>query len=190
MKKILTIIFSITLVCVLGACNINKKTATKEANIVSKQLSQLLKAQPVPMFDWSFERYLAIELYKLRNKKVATHAVWRSDYGIIEGDCPSLGFGIPYDVQLTNPLVATDEDLEGYDHTSLTTIEQPEPNGLYSSKNTSATWVLCVDENGMIEPIYIESHVTVYPYPVKVDYEKNRVYKAGKASVTIKAKSK
>ena len=45
---------------------------------------------------------------------------------------------------------------------------------------------MCAGEAGNIEPIYIESKVTVYPYPVKVDYDKNRVTKAGKSSVNIK----
>ena len=65
-------------------------------------------------------------------------------------------------------------------------MEQAEPNGIYASKNTTATWIMSVDtETSQIMPLYIEGKVTVYPYPVKVDYEKNRVYKAGKASTVI-----
>jgi len=116
--------------------------------------------------------------------------VWRSDYGIIEGDCPSYGYGIPYDTSLTNPLVATDIDIQGDEHSyqggALTSIEQAEPNGIFASKNTSATWVMCLGESGQIEPVYVESHVTVYPGPVKVDYEHNRVTRSGAATVLIR----
>ena len=39
--------------------------------------------------------------------------------------------------------------------------------------------------NKLIEPVYIESQLNVYPFPLKVDYEKNRIYRAGVSSVTM-----
>lgn len=83
---------------------------------------------------------------------------------------------------LTNPLQATGTRLN-----ALTSIEQAEPNGVFASKSTSATWVMCVGPTGVIEPVYVESKVTVYPYPVKIDYDKNRVRKAGKSTVSIRS---
>jgi len=163
--------------------------ATKETQAVLKQQGQYAIGQPVPAFDWSLERDLIIQLYHLRNNKVATHTVWRSDYGMIEGDCTSIGYGIPYDTSLTNPLMTTDEDQRGYRNSSLGVIEQAEPNGIFASKNTTATWIMSVDKNtGQIMPLYIESKVTVYPYPLKIDYATNRVYKAGDASTLINIK--
>lgn len=187
MKKQFIIFLAVSAFIVWGCWD--QSTATKEAHKVSQQQNQYAKGQPIPAFDWSFERDLVIQLYKLRNEKVATHTVWRSDYGMIEGDCPSMGYGIPYDTSLTNPLMTTDEDQDGFDKAALATIEQPEPNGIFASKNTTATWVMSVDKTtGQIMPLYIESKVTVYPYPVKVDYETNRVYQAGKPAVVINVK--
>jgi len=188
-KHICSIICSI--ICVLFAfvlvgCEIDNSTATLEAKKVSAQQSHYAKAQPVPAFDWSFERDLIIQLYTLRNEKVATHTVWRSDYGMIEGDTPSIGYGIPYDTSLTNPLMTSDEDQEGMDKQALGVIEQSEPNGIFASKNTTATWVMSSDsETGQILPIYVESKVTVYPYPVQVNYTTNRVTRHGPASISI-----
>jgi len=183
MKKVLGIILLIFII-LFGAGCVRDNATKKESRIVEAQQRQLGISQPVPVFDWSLERHLMIELYKLRNQKVATHAVWRSDYGLIEYDCPSLGYGLPYDVSLTNPLTAKNFAIRhGYDRH---VVEQPEPNGIFASKNTSATWVMCVGDVGMLEPVYIESKVTIFPYPVKVDYDKNRVTKVGKATVTIK----
>ena len=108
--------------------------------------------------------------------------VWRSDRGMVEGDCPSMGFGIPYSTSLTNPL-----KLSGT-HRDSSVIEQAEINGVFPSKNTSATWTMCTNDIGSLEPIYIESRVTVYPYTVKVNYETNRVTKAGKATATLLVK--
>lgn len=169
-----------------GFCWGSDTAATQEAQKVSRQQAQYAKSQPIPAFNWSLERHMVVELYKLRNKKVATHAVWRSDYGMIEGDCPCMGYGIPYDTSLTNPVVATAEDSSyGWRKEALASIGQPEPNGLFASQNTAATWVPCVGKSGAIEPVYVESKVTVYPGPVKVDYEKNRVIRFGAATVKI-----
>ena len=170
---------------ILYGCDRPASQETLVIKQVDEQNRQYAIGQPIPRYDWSLERHLIIQLYNIRNKKVATHAVWRSDYGLIEGDCPCIGFGIPYDTSLTNPLRATDEDQEGVDKASLTTIEQAEPNGVFASKNTSATWVLCTGKGGNIEPVYVESKVTIYPGPVKVDYVLNRVTRSGAATVMI-----
>jgi hypothetical protein len=104
---------------------------------------------------------------------------------MIEGDCPSMGYGLPYDTSLTNPLMAVDEDPQGYDKAALTSVGQPEPNGIFASTNTSATWVMCVGIAGTLEPVYVEAKVTVYPGPVDIDYATNRVVRSGEATVTM-----
>jgi hypothetical protein len=158
------------------------KQEDRDRKVVQSQQEQYAIGQPIPVFDWSLERNIVIELYGIRNQNVATHSVWRGDMSVIEGDCPSVGYGIPYDTSLTNPLQPY-----GYSSGGYTSIGQAEPNGVFASTNTAATWVMCVGESGLAEPVYVEAKVTVFPYPVKVDYQNNRVTKAGKASVTINA---
>lgn len=189
MKKLILIL--IPVFALIGCNEAKQTTESRDAQRVQMQQSQYEKAQPVPVFDWSLERHLTIELYKVRNAKAATHSVWRSDRGLIEGDCPSYGYGMPYDTSLTNPMVATDISQSGNEHhysqggSSLTSIEQAEPNGIFASKNTAATWVMCLGEAGNIEPVYVETKVTVYPGPVNVNYDKNRVTRSGAATVLI-----
>lgn len=144
-----------------------------------EQQKQFAAAQPVPVFNWSFERQLLIELYNLRNIKAVTHSVWRSNTGVVLGDCPSMGFGIPYDTSMTNPLQKTDTT-----HQSAV-VEKAEPNGIFASKNTAATWVMCVTPAGLIDPLYIEDKVSAFPYRVSVNYATNRVKKVGKSNVQI-----
>ena len=187
------VIVSLVLLVSLVGCGKGSPTQSQKDSVaVQRQQSQYAKSQPVPAFNWSLERHLITQLYNVRNTKAATHSVWRSDRGMIEGDCASIGFGLPYDTSLTNPVVATDVSKEGRVHSyqggSLASIEQAEPNGIFASKNTAATWVMCAGDMGNIEPVYVETKVTVYPYPVKIDYDSNRVTKAGKASVTISKK--
>ncbi len=177
-KMLLTVIVSSMF---FTACGGGSKSSEKDSAAVEKQQSQYGIGQPIPMFDWSLERDLVIQLYKVRNQKAATHSVWRSDRGLIEGDCPSYGYGIPYDTSLTNPLTTDRFSGQG----GGTVVEQPEPNGVFASKNTAATWVMCLGEAGSVEPVYVETKVTVYPGPVKVDYASNRVVRSGAATVLI-----
>jgi hypothetical protein len=180
MKRIIqiTLITAISAITFSGCNTGNQEQKTKRA--VERQQTQYNIAQPLPAYDWSLERELVIKLYNLRNEKVSTHTVWRSNTGVIEGDCTSIGYGIPYDTSLTNPLKAT-----GY-RDSQTSIGQAEPNGVFASTNTSATWVMCVEKSGSLAPIYIESKVTTYPYSLRVDYNKNRVFKDGDINFDFK----
>lgn len=142
---------------------------------VSSQQELYRKAQPVRVYEFSNELDFYQQIYDARVEgSVATHTVIRSNTGMILADFPSLGYPIPYDVQLTNPLKVV--DLGGT--AGGVAIEQPEPNGLYSSKNTAATWVLEIRNIGgrvIVTPFYTEDKVSCYSYPVIVNYETNRV---------------
>jgi len=150
-----------------GGCETSE---TRDRRTVEQQQRAYQEAQPIPSFDFSLERQVAIELYQARNQAVATHSVWRSTTGMIEGDCPSIGFPLPWDVQLTNPLQYVQ---------SGGVIAQAEPNGLFTGMGGAlGTWVRCVYDVGgrrVTAPVYIESIVTTYPFPVEVDYDRNRV---------------
>lgn len=178
--------YLIALFLILTACDRAPSSEQLDAAKVEAQQSQYSKGQPIPAFDWSLERHLVVELYNVRNQKAATHSVWRSDRGMIEGDCPSYGYGIPYDTSLTNPVQNSWKCRSGGCASGV--IEQAEPNGIFASKNTAATWVMCLGESGTVEPIYVETKVTVYPGPVIVDYEKDMVTRSGAATVLIKTK--
>lgn len=170
------------------ACHADPSAQALEAKdraTVAKQQAQYGIAQPIPMYDYSLERDLLIQIYNIRNSKVSTHSVWRSDTGTVEGDCPSMGYGLPYDTSLTNPSAPVFRG-DGYNGDRAgVTIDQAEPNGIFASTNTSATWVLCVGSAGQLMPHYIEAKVTVYPYLVDVDYSTGRVTPAGTAEATV-----
>jgi len=183
---------NICLIAILGLSVVGcmDSAEDKDREAVADQQKTYQVAQPIPKFDHSSERAVAIQLYIARNNKVATHTVWRSDTGIVEGDCPSVGYPLPYDTSLTNPLKVARSSME---HSKV--LEQAEPNGLYSSKNSTATWVRCVTlvvGKDVEAPIYVESKVTAYPFPVEVDYKTNRVKPVEGAvpTVTIKNTSK
>lgn len=167
-------LFAIVLLAIVSTACQGSETTT--ANAVEVQQQQYVKVQPIPFYEFSLERDVAIQLYNARNEARNTHTVVYTQMGQPLWDCPSIGFPIPYDVQLTNPLKTNG-------------IEQAEPNGLYSSKNTAATWVLCVDDAGNVTPVYAEPTVIAYPFPVTVDYATGHVAKAGDSSIVLNIKA-
>jgi len=174
-RSALILVGAAALVVVLMGNNDCSSAEKADAKRVNAQQEQYAVSQPVPWFDYSLERDVVIQLYQARQEKVATYTVWRGDTSVVEGHCPSIGYPIPYDTSLTNPLQGV-----GY-HDAQTSIEQAEPNGLFSSKNSIATWVRCVyniSGKATEVPIYIESKVTAYPFPVKVNMQTGEVVPA------------
>lgn len=78
----------------------------QEKDVVDRQQATYLTAQPIPTFDYSLERARITQLYEARMNAAQTWSVWRSQTGVVEGDCPSSGYPLPYGVQLTSPEVA------------------------------------------------------------------------------------
>ena len=74
----------------------------------------------------------------------------------------SLGYGIPYSTQFSNPQKYFDDPYGGQGTGALVT-PQPEPNGLYVPEGLSATWVFLIDENGDPHPTYVEPSIIVSP---------------------------
>lgn len=182
----------IVAVLLVGGCNFRQGSEARDSQQVEEQQDHYANAQPVPRFDYSLERDIVSQLYHARNERVATHTVWRGDMSVIEGDCSSIGYPIPYDTSLTNPAqiqIRKYGALNG--HWVDGVVEQAEPNGIFASKNSTATWVRCV-VGGHEAPVYVEGKVTAYPYPVQVDYHTNRVQRLGdaKPSVIIKRNSR
>ena len=71
----------------------------------------------------------------------------------------SLGFPIPYSTEYTNPerpLKNSETEMAGN-----VTIPQADPNGLFSSPNTSADWILMLDANGNPQVTYAEPNLYV-----------------------------
>lgn len=133
-----------------------------ESRSVSNQQWQYAKVHPVPYFDYSIPRDVYTQIYVVvTTKAYMTYTVIQSITGQTVYAGKSMGYGIPADTSLTNPLRGVGTP------SSFVAIEQPEPNGLFSSKNTDGTWVLFVLDDGSIAPVYTEHKVTTFPFPVK-----------------------
>ena len=81
----------------------------------------------------------------------------------------SIGYGIPYATQFTNP-----QKIECYGsrpnepgHSTWLAMPQADPNGLFAPASADGTWVLLKNPNGkQVRPVYIEPRVIVSPFPL------------------------
>jgi hypothetical protein len=101
------------------------------------------------------EKKMVKMLYELRDQKISTYTYVPDMQGRLWHLCDSVGFGLPYGVQYSNP------EKHRYDAGGAYNIPQAEPNGLFMPPTAEGTWVMCVAPGGKIDPIYVESRTVV-----------------------------
>lgn len=157
---------------VVAGCVTSDNSDRGDRQTINRQQEIYDKALPIPLFDYSQTRDSLIQIYRTKVSSVATYSVITSMTGQVLFQCPSIGFPIAADTQLTNPLKPT------WPNTAASAvIEQAEPDGTFTSKNTDATYVLCVLSNGKVAPVYAEQKVLTFTFPVRL--ENGRLVDAG-----------
>ena len=134
---------------------------TKENQYTKDLMSSAYDAVGFPDVSNYFERQQLKEIYELRDDpKLICYWYTKNDMTgkwIYQGEC--IGYGIPYTTSMT-----ASESLQRI-KTSIgaewEVLPLAEPNGLYASPSTSATWILTTDNDGNITPTYVESEITV-----------------------------
>lgn len=77
----------------------------------------------------------------------------------------SVGYGIPFATQRSNPQKATWGDNHGW-----LVLPQSEPNGLFTPGSAEGTWVILKDPNGKdAKPVYFEPRIVVSPFKFPSD---------------------
>jgi len=116
------------------------------------------------------ERKLARDILELRDQEglsTYTYIITLDGTKVFLGR--SIGYGLPYSVQFTNP-----EKVEANYWSSVNgaggyfgTLPQADPNGLFMPGGLSATWILLVDpSSGEPRPVYVEQEILVSPFPL------------------------
>ena len=78
---------------------------------------------------------------------------------------PTVGYGIPYATQYTNP----QKELHYYGQYGggNVVLPQADPNGMFSPASAEGTWILIYDESGgKTLPAYIEERIIVWPFKI------------------------
>ena len=128
-----------------------------------EQLSlQATQSVGMPAITNFAEKRMAKDIIELRDQNAATITYLVDMNNKLRKLCNSVGFGLPYATQFTNPMRTT------YNERGLTTIPQADPNGLFSPASADATWVFCVNpETKKATPMYVEPKIIVSTFALE-----------------------
>jgi hypothetical protein len=144
-------------------CVENVPSADKrQAQETKKRLLEADKQVGMPDIVNFTERRLAKDILELRDQEslsTYTYLVNLEGKLIFLGE--SIGYGLPYSVQFTNPEVEVYRRMDG----GHGTMPQADPNGLFMPDGLSATRILLKDpESGEARPTYVEPSIIVSPF--------------------------
>jgi len=149
----------------LAACD--QPTATDiEAQKQEQLTRQGINSVGLPAIVNFEEKRTLKTILELRDTKISTITYLVDMQSKLHKLCNSIGYGLPYATQYTNPQMATWSSNRG-----SVVLPQADPNGLYSPAAAEGTWVLCLDPNAKdkdnaVSPIYIEPRIIVSPFPL------------------------
>ena len=164
-------LYSIALlpICILFAAADPGCTETTPTSIVvEKQRQEAIQQESnmavgMPAIHNFREKRLLRDIYELRDQKgLVTYTYIVAEMtGKLVYLGESVGYGIPYATEYTNPL----QTIEGRTTGEFTAIPQADPNGLYSPASAEGTWIMLKNPaSNDVQPIYIEPRVIVSPF--------------------------
>lgn len=160
-----TIIIAILATVALTSCVPESTNADAQQERATAQLAAEANEQVgMPAISNFQERRFAKQILEMRDREIATHTyVNNALKGCLVYLGASVGYGLPYAVQFTNP-----ERSEYHTNGGTVTLPQPDPNGLFMPDSLSATWVLLYDtKTKKTAPVYVEAEITVSPFRIK-----------------------
>lgn len=172
--KLSSVVFSgyvavnfLTLSVLLSSCGNSAPTADEHQSQVTSQMqAEADRAVPAPTItNWS-EKRMVKDLYELRDKQGPTWTYMQSLDGRLICVGQSVGYGIPYAVQFTNPEKIINNKYDNNNNSAYDgPFPQPEPNGLFMPSTAEGTWVQLWDKTTKTaQAVYIEPRVTVSPF--------------------------
>jgi len=156
MKKVL---LALPFIALLAACD-QLPTSTQIERKKQEELSmQAVTQVGMPAIVNFAEKRMMKDIMELRDTNVATTTYLVGMNNQLTKICNSVGYGLPYATQYTNPSRVVYDQGRGSQ-----VIPQADPNGLYSPASADGTWVLCVDhKDGKAKPVFIEPRIIVSP---------------------------
>jgi len=145
------------------SCDDTTPKSDKDQRAAQEQITQQGNAQVgMPGVTNFTEKKIVRELYELRDKNIATFSYIPDMQGRLWHLCDSIGYGLPYGVQFSNP----EKVVQQYSN-SFGTLPQAEPNGLFMPPTADGTWVICAGPKGEPKPVYVEPRLIVSSFPLR-----------------------
>lgn len=153
-----------TALLVLVACEDGQKSGNRiEAEQTRELVAEAARQVGMPGITNFTEKRLVRQLYELRDQEIVTYSYVVDLNGRLFHICDSIGFGIPFSAQFSNPEVEVFRSPNG----GFGALPQAEPNGLFPPTSSSATWVICAAPEGQFRPVYVEPTVMVSTFPLR-----------------------
>lgn len=145
-------------------CGANESQSDHDQRVKQEQLSTQGNAQVgMPGMTNFTEKKIMRRLYEMRDQNVATFTYLVDMNGHLHHVCDSMGYGLPYGTQFSNPEKVNPAIDTGPN------IPQSEPNGLFMPPSAEGTWVICASTKGEFTPMYLEPRVIVSPFRLRAD---------------------
>lgn len=168
MKKWLSI-FALPILCIgimgVDGCDDNSSDS-KQRQDQERILAEGISQTGMPAIKNFRERKLLKDILELRDQNgLTTYTYMVSMTGKLIFLGETVGYGIPYATQYTNPMKPY---LPGYHDTAM--MPQADPNGLFSPASAEGTWILMKNPNGRdVKPVYVEPRIIVSPFKLNVE---------------------
>lgn len=153
MKKILVLLLMAML---FNGCS-KDDSDTRQRKDQERLLKEGTAQTGIPAIKNFRERKMLKEILELRDQTglITYTYLWNELNGRKVFFCTSIGYGIPYATQYTNP-----QKVESYANSII--LSQADPNGLFSPASAEGTWVLCKEpDRDKVTPVYIEPRIIV-----------------------------
>ena len=160
-RALLTVLLAAT---ALTGCDEPVPSSDKKMNLAQEQMaSEAVMQVGMPAIVNFQEKRMAKSILEARDRTIATTTyIVAENSGQLFKLCDSVGYGLPYSTQFTNPM----KTISSYDRWAVA-IPQADPNGLFSPSAADATWIFCLDpETKKDKPVYVEPRVIVSPFPI------------------------
>ena len=161
MKKILLVLpFALA----LAACDPRPPTSSQIERSKQEEMSKRgVESVGFPAVVNFAEKRMMKDIIELRDKMKPTYTYIIDMNGKPHKICDSLGYGLPYATQYTNPQMPQ-QPFGGNTYI----LPQADPNGLFSPTQADGTWIMCLNpKTKQAEPQYIEPRVVVMTYPME-----------------------
>jgi hypothetical protein len=148
----------------VGSCDINTSSDRTQSEQQEHILLEGTAAVGMPAIHNFRERRLLKDILEMRDQNgLTTFTYLFSEVsGKLTFFCDSIGYGIPYATQFTNP-----QKLEYRSSTGYYPLPQADPNGLFSPAAADGTWVMCKNPGGPeVRPVYVEPKIIVSPFRI------------------------
>ena len=141
----------------LAGCD--ESSDQKQAAAQEAVKRQAVDSVGMPAIQNFAEMRMMKQILEKRDQNRATYTYIVDMQGAYHLVCRSVGYGLPYATQFTNP-----QRITAGGHV----IPQADPNGLFSPASAEGTWVMCLNpDNQQPDVVYIEPRVVVMPWPIK-----------------------